>query len=123
MLVNNYNCDNLLFRFVIAQEHGDLINLHDWYQSFKSIVTCQSSKGKKRLKQSPVSKKRKDVGGFENLSEALIQYPFDFMVLHAIFMFSPFKLTKLFGHRMPLGDASYVSVFKLMNWDDNAFEE
>lgn len=62
--------------FVIAQEHGDLINLHDWYQSFKSIVTCQSSKGKKRLKQSPVSKKRKDVGGFENLSEALIQAKF-----------------------------------------------
>ncbi|TXG52969.1 hypothetical protein EZV62_022138 [Acer yangbiense] len=59
----------------LAQEHGDLINLHDWYQSFKSTVVCPRSKWKQKSKQSPLSKKRKNTTEPENLSEAAIQYP------------------------------------------------
>ncbi|KAK0593294.1 hypothetical protein LWI29_034421 [Acer saccharum] len=59
----------------LAQEHGDLINLHDWYQSFKSTVLCPRSKRKQKSKQSP-SKKRKNLTEPENLSEAAIQARF-----------------------------------------------
>ncbi|KAK4860318.1 hypothetical protein QYF36_021208 [Acer negundo] len=60
----------------LAQEHGDLINLHDWYQSFKSTVVCPRSKRKQKSKQSPLSKKRKNTTEPENLSEAAIQARF-----------------------------------------------
>ncbi|KAK0575909.1 hypothetical protein LWI29_009027 [Acer saccharum] len=60
----------------LAQEHGDLINLHDWYQSFKSTVVCPRSKRKQKSKQSPLSKKRKNSTEPENLSEAAIQARF-----------------------------------------------
>ncbi|XP_030469117.1 origin of replication complex subunit 3 [Syzygium oleosum] len=59
-----------------CQEHGDLINLHDWYQSFKRILLCPNSKKRHKLKQSPVSKKRKFVDNSEKLSEAAIQSRF-----------------------------------------------
>lgn len=46
--------------YTLAQEHGDLINLHDWYQSFKA--TFQNSARKiHKLRQSPLTKKRKDI--------------------------------------------------------------
>ncbi|KAK2658426.1 hypothetical protein Ddye_004959 [Dipteronia dyeriana] len=59
----------------LAQEHGDLINLHDWYQSFKSTVLCPRSKRKQKSKQA-LSKKRKNLTEPENLSEAAIQARF-----------------------------------------------
>lgn len=62
-------------RYSSCQEHGDLINLHDWYQSFKRILLCPNSKKRHKLKQSPVSKKQKFVDNSEKLSEAAIQYP------------------------------------------------
>lgn len=61
--------------YTLAQEHGDLINLHDWYQSFKSTVFQPSTKGKHKLKQSP-AKKRKDTNESQNQSEASIQVRF-----------------------------------------------
>ncbi|GLT95279.1 hypothetical protein SLE2022_129710 [Rubroshorea leprosula] len=59
----------------LAQEHSDLINLHDWYQSFKSIALCPRSR-KVNTKQSPLKKKRKSVNNSENQSEASIQARF-----------------------------------------------
>ncbi|KAL4353622.1 hypothetical protein GQ457_06G015420 [Hibiscus cannabinus] len=61
--------------YKLAQEHGDLINLHDWYQSFKSIVLCPSG-SKKKSRQSPLPKKRKGIKESENQSEASIQARF-----------------------------------------------
>ncbi|GMJ12229.1 origin recognition complex subunit 3 [Hibiscus trionum] len=61
--------------YKLAQEHGDLINLHDWYQSFKSIILCPSS-SKKKSRQSPLPKKRKGIKESENQSEASIQARF-----------------------------------------------
>lgn len=65
------------FRYTLAQEHGDLINLHDWFQSFKTIVIQYNRKGTCKLKKSPL-KKRKERNESENKSEAFIQYPFGF---------------------------------------------
>lgn len=47
---------------MLAQEHGDLINLHDWYQSFKTIAMDSTVKPapKRKAKQSPMPKKKKD---------------------------------------------------------------
>ncbi|KAE8077518.1 hypothetical protein FH972_016076 [Carpinus fangiana] len=62
--------------YTLAQEHGDLINLHDWFQSFKTVVLQPSTKGKHKSKQSPLSKKRKHKYESENKSEASIQARF-----------------------------------------------
>lgn len=62
--------------YTLAQEHGDLINLHDWFQSFKTIVLHPSKKGKHKSKQSPLPKKRKAMNESENKSEASIQARF-----------------------------------------------
>ncbi|KAK9271893.1 hypothetical protein L1049_002258 [Liquidambar formosana] len=62
--------------YTLTQEHGDLINLHDWYQSFKSTILYPSTKGKHKVKQSPLSKKRKNITESENMSEASIQARF-----------------------------------------------
>ena len=40
----------------LAQEYGDVINLHDWYLSFDGII---NSKGKSKLVGSPSKKKSK----------------------------------------------------------------
>ncbi|KAK9154173.1 hypothetical protein Sjap_001653 [Stephania japonica] len=34
--------------YTLAQEHGDLINLHDWFQSFKSIILVPSPSKKRK---------------------------------------------------------------------------
>ncbi|KAH9771289.1 Origin of replication complex subunit 3 [Citrus sinensis] len=60
----------------LAQEHGDHINLHDWYQSFKSKVCSSRSKGKHKSKQSPLPKKRKDMNEPDKPCEASIQARF-----------------------------------------------
>ncbi|KAL7230300.1 hypothetical protein ACSBR2_008742 [Camellia fascicularis] len=62
--------------YILAQEHGDLINLHDWYQSFKTTVLHPRIKGKHRSKQSPSPKKRKDANESQNKSEAFVQARF-----------------------------------------------
>ncbi|XP_050225020.1 origin of replication complex subunit 3 isoform X2 [Mercurialis annua] len=62
--------------YTLAQEHGDLINLHDWYQSFKSVILSSSSKGKPRTKHSPSPKKRKVTTEPVKPSEASIQARF-----------------------------------------------
>ncbi|KAJ4869602.1 Origin of replication complex subunit 3 [Raphanus sativus] len=59
--------------YTLAQEHADVINLHDWYQSFKRILSPRNSKAKTTSK----SKKRKDrCEEPEPPAEASIQYPF-----------------------------------------------
>ncbi|XP_024031743.1 origin of replication complex subunit 3 [Morus notabilis] len=78
------HCDVLLpsmpdtsIMYTLAQEHGDLINLHDWFQSFKTIVVNCSTKGKQRKgQQSPLPKKRKDTNENQNEGEASIQARF-----------------------------------------------
>ncbi|KAK4342270.1 hypothetical protein RND71_038086 [Anisodus tanguticus] len=59
--------------YMLAQEHGDLINLYNWFQSFKSSI---SSSRKKWLKKLASLKKRKDNTNPQNNSEALIQARF-----------------------------------------------
>ncbi|KAJ4965321.1 hypothetical protein NE237_017170 [Protea cynaroides] len=62
--------------YTLAQEHGDLINLHDWFQSFKTIVLQPITKGKQKVKKSPSSKKGKYMNDSQDTSEALIQARF-----------------------------------------------
>ncbi|XP_010453832.1 PREDICTED: origin of replication complex subunit 3 [Camelina sativa] len=63
--------------YTLAQEHPDVINLHDWYQSFKTILIPRSSKAKPKSKSSSKSKKRKDMCEEpEAPTEALIQARF-----------------------------------------------
>ncbi|KAL3510216.1 hypothetical protein ACH5RR_029617 [Cinchona calisaya] len=62
--------------YCLAQEHGDLINLHDWFQSFKATIYQSSVRTKNRLKQSPSPKKRKSSGEPQKISEACIQARF-----------------------------------------------
>ncbi|OAY81343.1 Origin of replication complex subunit 3, partial [Ananas comosus] len=45
--------------YYLSQEYGDVINLHDWYQTFKVTISTPSSKSRKRLHNSPASKKLK----------------------------------------------------------------
>ncbi|XP_030533048.1 origin of replication complex subunit 3 [Rhodamnia argentea] len=59
-----------------CQEHGDLVNLHDWYHSFKRILLFPNSKRRHKLKQSPLSKKQKFTDDSEKLSEVAIQSRF-----------------------------------------------
>lgn len=63
------------FRYILAQEHGDLINLPDWFQSFKTIISHASTKGKRKKKQSMLPKKTNVFNESKDKSEALIQYP------------------------------------------------
>lgn len=63
----------------MAQEYGDVINLHDWYQSFRGIVGQQTVKDRNRSKVSPSPKKRKTaIEPQKKITEASIQYPFYF---------------------------------------------
>ncbi|KAM7273501.1 hypothetical protein ACFE04_028165 [Oxalis oulophora] len=61
--------------YALAQEHGDLINLHDWYETFKSTISICSKKKKQKSKCSPSPKKRKK-NEAENLSNAVVQARF-----------------------------------------------
>ncbi|CAN1297210.1 Origin of replication complex subunit 3 [Linum perenne] len=70
--------------YSLAQEHGDVVNVHDWYQSFKSIVLSmhtvpKKAKSKSKSKHySPSPKKRKTttVNEAAKPSEASIQARF-----------------------------------------------
>ncbi|XP_038979713.1 origin of replication complex subunit 3 isoform X1 [Phoenix dactylifera] len=58
--------------YSLAQEYGDIINLPDWYQSFKATVSA-GTKTKRKLQHSPASKK---VKATPSESEATIQARF-----------------------------------------------
>ncbi|KAI3890364.1 hypothetical protein MKW92_037563 [Papaver armeniacum] len=75
-LLPSMNDTSIIYQ--LAQEHGDLINLHDWFQSFKAIIHPQSNtkKGKRKLQMSPLSKKRRVTVEVESISEASIQARF-----------------------------------------------
>ncbi|XP_027147941.1 origin of replication complex subunit 3 isoform X1 [Coffea eugenioides] len=64
--------------YSLAQEHGDLINIHDWFQSFKVTISKSGMRTKSRLKQSqsPSPKKRKPSNEPQKISEASIQARF-----------------------------------------------
>ncbi|KAH7855702.1 hypothetical protein Vadar_027851 [Vaccinium darrowii] len=62
--------------YMLTQEYGDLINLHDWYQSFKATVLHPRVKGKHRLKHSPSPKKKKETKESQSKSEASVQAKF-----------------------------------------------
>ncbi|KAL2514372.1 Origin of replication complex subunit 3 [Forsythia ovata] len=62
--------------YTLTQEHGDLINLHDWFQSFKAIISHPGSKAKQRSRHSPSPKKRKGSNEPRNRSDASIQAEF-----------------------------------------------
>ncbi|XP_024969052.1 origin of replication complex subunit 3 [Cynara cardunculus var. scolymus] len=62
--------------YTLAQEHGDLINLHDWYQSFRSIIFQRPVKERHRSKVSPSPKKRKTTTEPQNITEASVQARF-----------------------------------------------
>ncbi|GKE82175.1 origin of replication complex subunit 3 isoform X1, partial [Tanacetum coccineum] len=62
--------------YTLAQEHGDLINLHDWYQSFRAIILQKAVKERQRMKVSPSPKKRKMTAEPQNITEASVQARF-----------------------------------------------
>ncbi|XP_073016153.1 origin of replication complex subunit 3 isoform X2 [Primulina eburnea] len=62
--------------YSLAQEHGDHINIHEWFNSFRAIVSPPCSQAKKRLKMSPSSKKRKSSKEPERRNDASIQAEF-----------------------------------------------
>ncbi|XP_038906703.1 origin of replication complex subunit 3 isoform X2 [Benincasa hispida] len=62
--------------YSLAQEHGDLINLHDWFQSFKTVASHPQAKRNHRTKQCSTPKKRKDKTSVESKSDASIQARF-----------------------------------------------
>lgn len=62
--------------YVLAQEHGDIINVSDWYQSFKATIIQPSTKARNKSKHSPSSKKRKNIDHSPSFSEAAIQAQF-----------------------------------------------
>lgn len=57
----------------LAQEYGDVINLHDWYISFEGIINSTNSKVKRKSYGSPSKKKSKST---PPESEAMIQARF-----------------------------------------------
>lgn len=77
-------------RYSLAQEHGDLINLHDLFQSFKATITNSSMRSKNRLKQTQSPKKRKISREPQVISDASIQYPTNFYLLAFFFFFKHF---------------------------------
>ncbi|KAI3762147.1 hypothetical protein L1987_52570 [Smallanthus sonchifolius] len=62
--------------YTLAQEHGNLINLHDWYQSFRAIIFQNTVKDKHKSKVSPSPKKRKMTAEPQNITEASAQARF-----------------------------------------------
>uniref|UniRef100_A0A7N0UAB5 Origin of replication complex subunit 3 n=1 Tax=Kalanchoe fedtschenkoi TaxID=63787 RepID=A0A7N0UAB5_KALFE len=62
--------------YTLAQEHGDLINLHDWYHSFKTIINpVVNEKNKKKKSGTPKKRKARDEEP-ASISEATIQARF-----------------------------------------------
>ncbi|KAG4979260.1 hypothetical protein JHK85_033218 [Glycine max] len=87
--------------YSLAQEHGDLINLHDWFQSFRTIVIQHKNKRKQNSKQSPSSKKRKDINGSADQNEASIQAVTELQITGLVRM--PSKRRPDFAQRVAFG--------------------
>lgn len=85
-----------LLRYSLAQEHGDLINLHEWFHSFKSIVSLPPLQAKRRARASPSPKKRKNSNEPQNRNDAKIQYPLLFVFLVLFQLFSSTYLSDFF---------------------------
>ncbi|KAK6140217.1 hypothetical protein DH2020_026015 [Rehmannia glutinosa] len=67
---------NTSMMYSLAQEHGDLINLSEWFHSFKAIVSQPTLPAKKRPRMSPSPRKRKESNEPQNKSDATIQAEF-----------------------------------------------
>lgn len=59
----------------LAQEHGDVINVHDWYESFGAIVSG-TDLNKEYVEKKSSEKKRKAMGGPPQTDKASIQARF-----------------------------------------------
>ncbi|KAF3795953.1 Origin of replication complex subunit 3 [Nymphaea thermarum] len=63
--------------YILSQEHGDLINVYDWYQSFRTMFINSLGVSKKSgAQKSPTPKKRKAVNMLNASDEASIQARF-----------------------------------------------
>ncbi|KAH9616952.1 hypothetical protein KSS87_019872 [Heliosperma pusillum] len=62
--------------YTLAQEHGDIINVHDWYQSFKALMVNPSVKARSKSKRPSTPKKRKLTTHPQSDSESVIQARF-----------------------------------------------
>ncbi|CAN6461356.1 unnamed protein product [Victoria cruziana] len=63
--------------YILSQEHGDLINVYDWYQSFRSIfINSQGVSNKSGAQKTPTPKKRKTLNTSNASDEASIQARF-----------------------------------------------
>lgn len=71
----------LLSRYILAQEHGDIINVHDWFQSFKAILVNPSIKARSKSKHSSTPKKKKNTEHSDSYSAAAIQYPLSLLIV------------------------------------------
>ena len=63
------------------QEHGDLINVHEWFHSFMAVISNPPLKAKKKLRMSPSPKKRKDSKEARTKTDASIQYPLPLILI------------------------------------------
>ncbi|KAJ1295730.1 hypothetical protein BS78_01G245600 [Paspalum vaginatum] len=54
----------------LAQEYGEVINLHDWYISFEGIINSTNSKAKRKTYSSPSKKKSKSTPQGEAMIQA-----------------------------------------------------
>ncbi|KAG6437351.1 hypothetical protein SASPL_102265 [Salvia splendens] len=59
--------------YTLVQEHGDLINVHEWFHSFMAVISNPPLKAKKKLRMSPSPKKRKDSKEARTKTDASIQ--------------------------------------------------
>ncbi|KAG6434022.1 hypothetical protein SASPL_105642 [Salvia splendens] len=59
--------------YTLVQEHGDLINVHEWFHSFMAVISNPPLQAKKKLRMSPSPKKRKDSKEARTKTDASIQ--------------------------------------------------
>ncbi|XP_042046021.1 origin of replication complex subunit 3-like isoform X1 [Salvia splendens] len=62
--------------YTLVQEHGDLINVHEWFHSFMAVISNPPLQAKKKLRMSPSPKKRKDSKEARTKTDASIQAEF-----------------------------------------------
>ncbi|XP_057779122.1 origin of replication complex subunit 3 isoform X2 [Salvia miltiorrhiza] len=62
--------------YTLAEEHGDLINVHEWFHSFMAVISNPPLKAKKRSRMSPSPKKRKVSKEAQTKTDASIQAEF-----------------------------------------------
>ncbi|KAL1545846.1 Origin recognition complex subunit 3 [Salvia divinorum] len=62
--------------YTLVQEHGDLVNVHEWFHSFMAVISNPPLQSKKKLRMSPSPKKRKDSKEARTKTDASIQAEF-----------------------------------------------